>query len=202
MLIFNIISDPILFVGFLIAILSAITIHESAHAWVAYKLGDPTAKLEGRISANPFVHLDTYGTIMLLLAGFGWGKPVPVNIHNLKSKWDEVKIAYAGAFSNFLLALFCSIVLRFIPLPIIASQILYLIIQINLTLMVFNILPVPPLDGATIYKIIFPENIYQTIYNLSSPIFLTFIFFLYASPLLRNFIANSVGYLAQLLIGY
>lgn len=200
MILFNILSNPVLFAGFIIGILSAITIHESAHAWVAYKLGDSTAKMAGRISANPFRHLDLFGTIMLLLAGFGWGKPVPVNIGNLKSKWDEVKIAYAGATSNLLLAVFLALIVRFIPIPLILAQVIVIIIQINLVLMIFNILPIPPLDGSKILKIILPPASYRTLLTLSAPLFIAFLIFLYSSPIISNFISNSTEYLIKLLI--
>jgi len=200
MILFNIISNPILFIGFIVGILSAITIHESAHAWVADRLGDPTAKMAGRISANPLRHLDFFGTIMLLLAGFGWGKPVPVNISNLHSRWDEVKIAYAGAISNALLAVIMALMLRFIPLSLDLTQITIIVIQINVVLMIFNILPIPPLDGSKILKIILPYNSYQTLLALSTPLFIAFLIFLYSSPIITNFISNSTEFLIRILI--
>lgn len=202
MILFNVIQNPIIFIGFIAGILSAITIHESAHAWVAYKLGDPTAKLEGRISANPFRHLDLYGTILLLLAGFGWGKPVPVNLGNLDSKWDEVKIAYAGALSNLLLAFFLALIIKFKLISPFSDigQVILIIIQINLVLMLFNIIPIPPLDGSKILKIILPSNSYQTLLSLSTPLFIAFLIFLYASPLVTDFISNSTQFLIKNLI--
>lgn len=201
MILFRVINNPILFIGFILGILSAITIHESAHAWVAYKLGDPTAKLAGRISANPLKHLDMFGTIMLLLAGFGWGKPVPVNLSNLKSKWDEVKIAYAGAISNFLLAITLSLLVKFLPLPLDIIQVIIIIIQINIVLMIFNILPVPPLDGSKILKVILPEDAYRTLLSLSTPLFIAFLIFLYASPFVTNIISSSTQFFINFLIG-
>jgi Zn-dependent protease len=201
MILFNIISNPILFIGFILGILSAITIHESAHAWTAYKLGDPTAKIEGRISANPFRHLDLFGTMMLLLAGFGWGKPVPININNLKSKYDEIKIAYAGSLSNILLAIIVGIIIRLIPLNLILTQILIIVIQINSILAIFNILPIPPLDGSKILKILLPKESYQVILSLSTPLFIAFLFFIYSSPIFSNFIASSTQILISFLVG-
>lgn len=200
MILFNILQNPILFFGFIIGILTAITFHESAHAWVAYKLGDPTAKSEGRVSLNPLVHLDLFGTLMLLFLGFGWGKPVPVNINNLKSKWDEVKVSLAGVACNFLLAIFFALLLRFIPMTENVQAVFLIIIQINLTLMIFNLLPIPPLDGSSILKAIIPEESYETLQRMSTLLFLVFVIFLYASPIIPNFISNVVNGLTNFLL--
>lgn len=202
MILFNILGNPILLIGFILGILSAITIHESAHAWVAYKLGDPTAKLSGRISANPFDHLDLYGTLLLLVAGFGWGKPVPVNTNNLNSKWDEIKIAYAGAISNFILAFVLSLFVKFNIIPIYSSlgQVFTVIISINIMLMIFNIIPIPPLDGSKIFKVILPPSSYETLVSMSMPLFVAFLIFLYASPIVSNFISSSVNTILYFLI--
>lgn len=200
MILFNILENPILFIGFIVGILLAISIHEASHAWVAYKLGDPTAKLEGRVSLNPFVHLDLFGTVMLMLVGFGWGKPVPVNVNNLHSKWDEVKVALAGCVSNFLLALFFSLILRFVPMPENLQAILLIVVQINLTLMIFNLLPIPPLDGSSLLKAILPEESFETLQRMSTLLFLVFIIFLYASPIIPNFIGTVVNGLSNFLL--
>jgi len=193
-------SNPIIFIGLIISILLSLTIHECAHAWTAYKLGDPTAKLSGRISLNPFVHLDTFGTIMLLLAGFGWGKPVPINPINLKTKWYELIIALAGPISNLLLAIIVALILKFIPLSINISEILYIIIQINLVFMIFNLFPIPPLDGSAIFKVILSDEAYQTLSNLSIYLFIAFIFFLYSTPFVSSFILNTVNTITNFLI--
>ena len=97
---------------FITALLISLTIHEFAHALVATKLGDPTAKFEGRLTLNPIAHLDPVGTILLLLVGFGWGKPVPINPRYFKQNSDEVKVALAGIVSNLILAIILSIPLR------------------------------------------------------------------------------------------
>ena len=126
---------------------------------MANRLGDPTARLLGRLTLNPLKHLDPIGTIFLLVAGFGWGKPVPYNPSNLKSDSDEIKVALAGIGANFILALILGIPLRIITLMGIPtdSNIIYQIIQflleMNLLLIAFNIIPIPPLDGS---KLIFP----------------------------------------------
>ncbi|MDZ7587410.1 MAG: site-2 protease family protein [Patescibacteria group bacterium] len=134
-----------------IALLIAITIHEFSHALIADKLGDPTASLEGRITLNPFKHLDPIGTLMLLFFRFGWGKPVPFDPFNLRHpKRDSALISLAGPASNLILAAICSIILQLIPTAFITSALLIPIIIMNINLAIFNLLPVPPLDGAKI----------------------------------------------------
>ncbi len=125
-----------------IALLIAITIHEFSHALVSDKLGDPTASLAGRISLNPLKHLDPIGTLMLLFFRFGWGKPVPFDPFNLRHpKRDAALISLAGPASNLILALVCSFIPSVLVIPLIIM---------NVNLAVFNLLPVPPLDGAKI----------------------------------------------------
>jgi Zn-dependent protease len=125
-----------------IALLIAITIHEFSHALAADKLGDPTASLAGRISLNPLKHLDPIGTLMLLFFHFGWGKPVPFDPFNLRHpKRDAALISLAGPASNLILAVICS----FIPSVLVTPLII-----MNVNLAIFNLLPVPPLDGAKI----------------------------------------------------
>jgi len=142
-----------------LGLILAITVHEFAHAWTANRLGDPTAKHLGRLTLNPLKHLDPLGTIFLLIAGFGWGKPVPYNPSNIKSDADEVKIALSGVAANLLFALILGIPLRVATLmnvPIDSSVwlvILEFLVEMNLVLIAFNIIPIPPLDGS---KVIFP----------------------------------------------
>ncbi len=146
-------KDPVVFVLVAIPLLYSIIIHELAHGWVAYKMGDPTAKWLGRLSLNPIKHLDPIGTIMLFVFGFGWAKPVPVNFENLR---DERKglifVSAAGITANIILA-FCSfLLLRLLaPSPFGAmSTILFYFAQINIMLASFNLIPIPPLDGSKI----------------------------------------------------
>jgi Zn-dependent protease len=130
-----------------ISLLVAITIHEFSHALVADKLGDPTPRSMGRLSLNPFVHLDPLGTLALFFIRFGWGKPVPIDSYNFKNpRRDEILVSLAGPLSNLIFAIISAILLRFIPFGIF----LYFI-QINLMLGVFNLLPIPPLDGSKIF---------------------------------------------------
>jgi len=159
MFILNFISQPFFAVMVLVGLLLAITIHEFAHAWMANRLGDPTAKNLGRLTLNPLKHLDPIGTLFLLIAGFGWGKPVPFNPSNLKKDSDEVKIALSGITANFLLALVLGIPLRVATLMHLTIdnylwlQALEIIVEMNLVLIAFNIIPIPPLDGS---KVILP----------------------------------------------
>lgn len=154
MFIFSLLQNPLLTIIYLGAIILSITIHEFAHAFVADRCGDDTARLEGRLSINPFAHLDPIGTILLLLVGFGWGKPVPINIRNFRNKGDETKVALAGIVANILLALVLALPIRLALLngQLIESSLLLmtlnLVINLNINLAAFNILPIPPLDGS------------------------------------------------------
>lgn len=130
-----------------ISLIIAITIHEFFHAFAADKLGDPTPRSMGRLSLNPLVHLDPLGTLALFFVRFGWGKPVPIDSYNFKNpRRDEIIVSLSGPLSNLLLAAICAFLLRFIPLVII-----FYLIQINLMLGIFNLLPLPPLDGSKIF---------------------------------------------------
>jgi Zn-dependent protease len=148
----------------LIVLLFSVIIHELSHGYAAYSQGDPTAKYEGRLTLNPLKHLDPFGSIilplLLFISGspflFGWAKPVPVNPYNFRDKkWGELKVSLAGPASNFFLAVFFGLVLRFIPDAIISNNpgiliALGYIVSINIWLAVFNLIPVPPLDGSWI----------------------------------------------------
>jgi Zn-dependent protease len=152
--------EPWLFVFFLATIVAAVTVHEAAHALVADRLGDPTARLLGRISLNPSRHLDPLGSIFFLFVGFGWGKPVPVDSFNLREPIkDNALIALAGPLSNVLMAGIAGGIYRLSQgtLPQIGAIGLELFAFINVGLAVFNLLPIPPLDGSKIYRVILPE---------------------------------------------
>ena len=137
------------------ALVFSLSFHEFAHAWMAFKLGDNTAARLGRLTLNPMAHLDPVGSIALLLMGFGWAKPVPVDIRYLSNpRNDMVKVAAAGPLSNLLLAVLAALFLRFMfgsgLLTVQIKSFIIIFMQINITLAVFNLLPVSPLDGSQI----------------------------------------------------
>ena len=135
----------------------ALSFHEFSHALVAYFLGDDTAEKQGRLTLNPFAHLDLMGSLMILFVGFGWAKPVPVNPLNLRDKsTGMMKVAFAGPASNLLLALICGIIIRIInyyqfSINESIGSALYLFLFINIALAIFNLLPIAPLDGSQIF---------------------------------------------------
>ena len=158
-------------------ILLALTFHEYAHAYVAHRYGDDTAKQSGRLSLNPLRHLDPLGTIMIFLVHFGWAKPVPVNPYQLKNpKKDMLWISAAGPLANILIALISGILLRVIftvagppePHSIMALFVFMVVmsLQINLALAIFNVLPIAPLDGSKILFGLLPTGYEKAIYFL------------------------------------
>ncbi|MBU0706090.1 site-2 protease family protein [Patescibacteria group bacterium] len=143
----------------LIALAVCVTVHEAAHAWVAFKLGDPTAKMEGRVSLNPMKHLDILGTIMIFIAHFGWGKPVPFNYNNLKHpRRDAALISVAGPMTNLLTAVVIAIMFKYLPLPGLVSEILRAIYSLSLILFLFNLIPIAPLDGSKLIGLLIPRS--------------------------------------------
>ena len=144
----------------LIALAVCVPVHEASHAWVAYKLGDPTAKAAGRVSLNPLRHLDPLGTLMIFIARFGWGKPVPFNYYNLKHpRRDAALIAIAGPISNLLLAFLVAIILKYVNfLPVFIFESLRMIYMLSIILFLFNLLPIAPLDGSKLIGLIIPSS--------------------------------------------
>ena len=152
-----------------IALLVAIPVHESAHAWAAYKLGDPTAKNLGRLSLNPLRHFDPIGALCMIVAGFGWAKPVPIAAVTRfrHPRRDMALSAAAGPASNFVLAFFCMIFYKLVyylaPIAAawdFAAAVLFQLVWTNITLAVFNLLPVPPLDGSRVVTAFLPQQAY------------------------------------------
>lgn len=164
------------FIARAITLIIAFTLHEFAHAWTANRLGDPTAAYQGRLTLNPLAHLDPIGTLMLLVAGFGWARPVPVNPYNLRNgKLGWVMVAAAGPFSNLLLAMLAAIPVRFGlislfdpmrgPLPSLGFLVDEFI-TINILLLVFNLIPIAPLDGYRIAVGLLPDNLSYSLQRL------------------------------------
>ena len=134
-------------------LLFALVFHEFSHGWVANKLGDPTAKYAGRLTLNPMVHLDILGSLMILFVGFGWAKPVPVDSRYLANpRIDMMKIAFAGPAANLLLALIAGTIIRITGYMGVLTSMLIMFTQINIMLAVFNMIPIPPLEGSQIFS--------------------------------------------------
>lgn len=169
-------------VYYLLALVLILTLHEAAHAWVANRLGDPTAQRAGRVSLNPMRHLSLLGTLMLFIAGIGWGKPVPVNPRNFKNPVrDEALTAAAGPIANLLMAIVAAIPLSYAPsdgywgvLILFSSAVL----DLSLVLFLFNMLPIPPLDGSKFIAAFIPfkyQASYQGFLQQSLPYFIAFV---------------------------
>jgi Zn-dependent protease len=163
-MLFSLLSNPIFIVPLLAAIIIAFTIHEFSHALAAEWLGDPTPKMLGRLTLNPVAHIHGLGFLLLLLVGFGWGKPVPFDPSRLKSpRWGSALVGLAGPASNLIMA-----ALSLLALAVLSGQgmagntllsiFLLFLFQFNVVLMVFNLIPIPPLDGSKLLFAIIPDS--------------------------------------------
>lgn len=203
-------TNPLLFILYGLALLVAITIHEFSHAAMADHLGDPTARLAGRLKLNPLVHIDMMGLLFLLFFGFGWGKPVPFDAYNLKEpRKDAALISFAGPLSNLILAIILSILLRLLNLfesHIIfsfLSAIFIPIIYLNVILGVFNLLPINPLDGFKIVGGFLSDEAARQWYQLEryGLIFLLLLILpLGGSSMLNSIITPIISFIIKLLI--
>lgn len=152
------IDNPINAALYFLAFVVALTFHECSHALAAYKLGDPTARNMGRLTLNPLKHLDLMGTLLLLLVGFGWAKPVPVNPRNYRNpKRDDIIVSLAGITSNILLAflatpIYVLTIKHGSNIALIVSWFIYAFIQTNIVLALFNLIPISPLDGSHVLE--------------------------------------------------
>jgi Zn-dependent protease len=176
------IKDPLAFALVAIPLLFSVIIHEVAHGWVAYRMGDPTAKWLGRLTLNPLKHLDPVGTLMLFLAGFGWAKPVPVNFNNLSDKRKGlIFVSSAGIVANILFAFISFLFIRLFSSSSsgIAVILVYYVVQINITLAALNLIPIPPLDGSKILMGIVSERTRYFLARLEPYGFFIIIGFLY-----------------------
>lgn len=178
------------FVYLIVALVLVITIHEFSHAWVANYLGDPTARLEGRVSLNPLKHLDPLGTILIFLIQIGWGKPVPVNPYYFKKpKRDESLTALAGPLSNLILAIAFAIPLKYAGTTLaqitlggepVLLGLLGAVVDMSIVLFAFNMLPFPPLDGSKFVQLLIPrryEHLYKNYLHNGTMYFLLFLLF-------------------------
>jgi Zn-dependent protease len=167
---------------YLPGIVIGLTVHEFSHAWVAHLSGDPTSREQGRITLNPLKHIDAIGLIFLFIAGFGWAKPVQFNEQLLRKKIDVLKIAFAGPASNAIVAMLFSLlfvgVYRIMPsyntVAEMIIEMIYYAIYINWGLFIFNLIPIPPLDGSHLlfYPLRRYPDLYDAFYKYGSLLFL------------------------------
>jgi Zn-dependent protease len=167
-------DDPQLFFAFVIAVIVGITFHEFSHAAVATLQGDQTARSQGRLTLNPVSHLDPLGSIALIVAGFGWGRPVPFSPMHLRNRrWGAALVGLAGPAANFVLALASVVALRVLYAGALGGfevdfrvRLLEMLVILNVILGVFNLLPIPPLDGSRLLSIFLPPSRQNIVYFL------------------------------------
>jgi len=199
----------------LVPALLAVTLHEVAHGYVADRFGDPTARLLGRLTLNPLKHLDPIGTVALIVFKFGWARPVPVNYRNLRHpKRDMIWVALAGPLTNLSLAVVSALALRafiflqsnlpqegfagiFQPLSLMAAFSLY----INVILGVFNLIPIPPLDGGRILSGILPDKYSTLLNNLEFFGFVIVLFVIFYTPVWPIFLQPLINLIVHFLAG-
>jgi Zn-dependent protease len=199
-------SNQLMALAWVLAIIVAITVHEFSHALVATLQGDNTAQLEGRVSLNPLSHVDPVGFIALILVGFGWGKPVPFNPYNLKAKrWGPALVSLAGPGSNLAGAIVFGIVLRLvlqfghISSDSLLISFLTLLVHFNIVLMLFNLIPVPPLDGSKLLTLL-PRRFDNLVETLNRYGFVILIFIIIAGqPVLARVFGAVTDFVFKLI---
>jgi Zn-dependent protease len=194
--------DPPAFIILAVLLLYSVIFHELAHGWVAYRLGDETAKWLGRLTLNPAKHLDPIGTLMLLFVGFGWAKPVPVNLENIplrSRRRGMILVSSAGIAANILCAFSAFLLWRLLsPEPDgMMEQILYLFARINLVLAAFNLIPIPPLDGSKILMGFAPPSVSNFLYQLEP-----FGFFIVIGLLLLGFLNPLINFFQWIILAF
>ena len=196
------IKDPLAFILVAVPLLYSVILHEVAHGWVACRMGDPTAKWSGRLSLNPLKHLDPIGTLLLFLVGFGWAKPVPVNLNNIADRRKGlIFVSSAGIVANILIAFITLLFFRLVSMP--SSQTVaifaYTLVQINITLAALNLIPIPPLDGSKILMGVAPEPVRYVLSRMEPYGFFIIIGLLYLGVL--DFLIAFFREIIVLLIG-
>jgi Zn-dependent protease len=200
-------DDPQFFIAFVVAVVIGITVHEFSHAAAATAQGDLTAKSQGRLTLNPASHLDPLGTIFLIVGGFGWGRPTPFDPQRLRSRRvGAALVALAGPISNVVVAFLAAIALRVtypndadLDGPGFTSKLLFALVQLNVVLAVFNLLPIPPLDGSRLLSIFLPPSRQNIIYFLDRfGIFLLLGLLLLAPNLFRRLFESITDFVLRL----
>lgn len=185
-------SDPLAFVIIAGALVLSLAFHEFAHAWTADRLGDPTPRRFGRVTLNPANHLDPFGTLLLLFAGFGFARPVPVNPNNL-TRWGGLAVAAAGPLSNVLIALVAVGLLFVLPPTGLGLRVLLTVLSVNLVLAIFNLLPIPLFDGSRILAALFPRTLGRSLAEFERMPFsfmLVFLFIIIAREPIGNILST------------
>jgi Zn-dependent protease len=200
-------SNPVLFFVLAILLLYSVIAHEVAHGWVAHLFGDNTAKNYGRLTLNPISHIDPLGAIMLLLVGFGWAKPVPVDFYRLRNyRVGLVAVSLAGCLANILIATIGIFVLQlpFVNAGSMLELILKILVKVNIILGAFNLIPIPPLDGSKILTAFLPVSGQQVMARFERYGFFIIIILLYTgilSPviiLMQSLIYHAIALLFRL----
>jgi Zn-dependent protease len=200
-------DDPQFFIAFVVAVVIGITVHEFSHAAAATAQGDLTAKSQGRLTLNPASHLDPLGTIFLIVGGFGWGRPTPFDPQRLRSRRvGAALVGLAGPISNVVVAFLAAIALRVtypndadLDGPGFTSKLLFALVQLNVVLAVFNLLPIPPLDGSRLLSIFLPPSRQNIIYFLDRfGIFLLLGLLLLAPNLFRRLFESITDFVLRL----
>lgn len=185
-----------------VAVILAITLHEMAHGYTSYWLGDDTAKSLGRLSLNPLKHVDWIGAFCLLVFGFGWAKPVPIDYSRYKNgKTGIFMVAVAGPLTNIILAIVACGLLIAAPVGVL-QDFLYMFIMVNIGLGAFNLIPIPPLDGSKMLAVLLPANTYQKIMQYERYGFVVLLILLNTGILDPVYSAIAQGILALINIIY
>lgn len=196
-------------------VLCCMPVHEMAHAYAAYKCGDDTAKLKGRLTINPFAHLDLIGTLMILFFGIGYANPVPVNPARLKHpRKNMALISFAGPLANIIMSFIFIFLTYFLMFIAPTNNVIYMVAsffsyaaQVNVTLAVFNLIPIPPLDGSKILTAVLPDKLYFSLMRYERYIMIGLFVLLFLGVLngpitwLSNILLNIISFIPSLIFG-